>query len=540
MYGDCAATSSFSLARLNLIKVCPLLFDLTVERLASEGRASNRKNVDGLLKRLEEIKAVLDERVVVLSGKATRRVRPSRELSNNQRSTLIKPPNATRLSDLLMSSSGQSYFMEFMDRRGRMRLIQFWLLVNNIKDPLEDADSDSLPQHSTWTENDIDDLSAILNGYFSDSSIDVDEDLKNDLASFLQDPSKATAGKYQRARKAILITQQSVYQNMEREDWPLFRKTDLWHKYLAASESAPTTPAKLAPPAPVVPKATEMTRSHSTGTIPSRASSVGPPPKNESATDLRRLLRMKNVSRIPSDDSRPSTDDPLSQDADDPLDMPTSNPQQSEEDVVNAISAALNDIIKSDSKEDVASIHSRNSSEMGDRVLSNSARSSSDFSRVHPDLQVAVSPNENRRVSDRSEASVSSEPAKERVPIFDDDDDYRPDFAIEMLTKTAAADDSKGSGLGIHFDIIEELEMVEVEVERLKREIRLTTSMIAKAELTGSYEELRLLKGSRSSMERELARKEQLRDTYADQDGEHSLTVCPFISGVLTEGTVYD
>lgn len=77
MYGDCAATSSSLLARLNIIKVPLLLFDLTVERLASEGRASNRKNVDGLLKRLKEIKTVLDERVVVLSGKATRRVVPA-------------------------------------------------------------------------------------------------------------------------------------------------------------------------------------------------------------------------------------------------------------------------------------------------------------------------------------------------------------------------------------------------------------------------------------------------------------------------------
>jgi sorting nexin-25 len=82
--------------------------------------------------------------------------------------------------------------------------------------------------------------------------------------------------------------------------------------------------------------------------------------------------------------------------------------------------------------------------------------------------------------------------------------------------------------------------MVEVEIERLKREVRLTTSMIAKAELTGSYEELRLLKGSRSSMERELARKEQLRETYADQDGEHNLTVRSFISKVLMKGTIYN
>jgi len=44
------------------------------ERLAGEGRP-NRKNIDSLLKRLENIKAVLDEKIVVLSGKSMRRVR---------------------------------------------------------------------------------------------------------------------------------------------------------------------------------------------------------------------------------------------------------------------------------------------------------------------------------------------------------------------------------------------------------------------------------------------------------------------------------
>ena len=47
---------------------------LTIERLAAEGKTSNRKNIDGLLKRLNDIKAVLDERIVVISGKSIRRV----------------------------------------------------------------------------------------------------------------------------------------------------------------------------------------------------------------------------------------------------------------------------------------------------------------------------------------------------------------------------------------------------------------------------------------------------------------------------------
>jgi sorting nexin-25 len=417
--------------------------------------------------------------------------------------------------------------MEFMDRRGRMRLVQFWLLVNNIKDPLEDADTDPLPQHSSWTQNDIDDLSAILNGYFSDSILNVDPPLKHDLTTFINDPSTATTEQYQRARKAILISRQSIYQTMEREDWPLFRETDLWHKYLAAADSAPSTPAKA--PAPPKPTATIMTRSQSTGTIPSRPLGVSTP-RNESATDLRRLLRKAPSSRVPSEESHLSSEDPLSRGDD----TPTPIPQESEEEVVNAISAALNDIIKSDTKDDLVSVHSRESSDLGDRPYPSSGRSSIDLPRSNADLSSSM---DDRRISDHTESSVQ-EPQRERVPIFDDDDDYRPDFAIDTLTRTTSSEDPR-SGLGIHFDVIEELEMVEVDIERLKREIRLTTSMIGKAELTGSYEELRLLKDSRASMERELARKEQLRYTYANQNGEHNLTVSPFLVGLIL-GTDFD
>lgn len=395
-----------------------------------------------------------------------------------------------------------------MDRRGRMRLVQFWLLVNNIKDPLEDADSDPLPQHSSWTENDVDDLSAILNGYYSDPTLDVDTLLKQDLIDFLNDPSAATVEQYQQARKAILITQQSVYQAMERQDWPIFQKTDLWHKYLAAADSAPTTPAR--PPPPKF-EATPMTRSQSAGTIPSKPLGI-PAPRNDSATDLRKLLRKTASSRIPSEESHLSSDDAASRGEESP--MP--NPQMSDEDMVNAISAALNDIIKSDSKDDSVSMHSRTSSEFGERLSLNSERLSIDLPRASTEVL-----DDRRTLSD-----PPSQPGqhRERVPIFDDDDDNRPDFTIDSIARSTSHDDTR-AGFGIHVDLIEELEMVDVDIERLRREIQLTTRMIGKAELTGSYEELRLLKDSRASMERELSRKEQLRDTYANQDGEHNVTV---------------
>jgi len=193
---------------------------------------------------------------------------------------------------------------------------------------------------------------------------------------------------------------------------------------------------------------------------------------------------------------------------------------QSEEEVVIAISAALNDIIRSDAKDDGASVYSRNSSEFGERPGVSSGRSSLDLGRGNGETSPSMEEKEKRP---GSVETTPSEERRERAPIFTDDDDYRPDFAIETLTRTTSADGQRG--LGIRVDVIEELEMVETDIERLKKEIRLTTSMIGKAELTGSYEELRLLKDSRASMERELARKEQLRETYANQDGEHNLTV---------------
>ena len=421
--------------------------------------------------------------------------------------------------------------MEFMDRRGRMRLVQFWLLVNNIKDPLEDADSDPLPQHFTWTQNDIDDLSAILHGYFLDPALEVDPPLAHDLKKFLNDPSNATTEQYQRARNAILLTQQSAYQTMEREDWPLFRKTDLWHKFLAATDSAPSTPAK---PTPLPkPAAVSMTRSQSAGTLPIRQ--VGATaPRNESATDLRRLLRKGTTPRIPSEESHLSSEDAASRGED----SAAIAPQQSEEEVANAISAALNDIIKSDSRDDLASVYSRNSSDLGDRPYPNSGRSSLDLPRGGIDVNAGPS-DERHPSTDRTNSTSTTEPARNRTPIFQDEDDYRPDFAIDTLTRTTSTEEPR-SGLGINVDVIEELEMVEVDIERLKHEIRLTTSMIGKAELTGSYEELRLLKDSRSSMERELARKEQLRDTYASQNGEHNLMVLTTWDRTNHIGTHYD
>jgi len=60
----------------------PIEFRLTVERLELEGRPSS-KRINSLLKRLEDIKSILDQRIVSLSGKSIRRVPTSPFGPNN-------------------------------------------------------------------------------------------------------------------------------------------------------------------------------------------------------------------------------------------------------------------------------------------------------------------------------------------------------------------------------------------------------------------------------------------------------------------------
>lgn len=69
-----AMTSLFLSVKSGLIKVRNSLKRLNIERLATEGKG-NRKNIDGLLIRLGDIKDVLDDKIVFLSGKSIRRVR---------------------------------------------------------------------------------------------------------------------------------------------------------------------------------------------------------------------------------------------------------------------------------------------------------------------------------------------------------------------------------------------------------------------------------------------------------------------------------
>ncbi|KAG5362487.1 Sorting nexin-12 [Yarrowia sp. C11] len=158
------------------------------------------------------------------------------------------------LSDVLNDPSCLQWFMEFADQRSRMVLLQFWLTVNSIKDPLEEfagktqedldldnedqSDDEGLPVGATTSQlkQSRDDVETIYEMYFQGHmegpQLVVDPRSFNDVRTFV-DSDHPTMDQYRLARKGILRTQHAAFQKLEKCDLEDFKKSDLFSKFLA-------------------------------------------------------------------------------------------------------------------------------------------------------------------------------------------------------------------------------------------------------------------------------------------------------------------
>lgn len=158
------------------------------------------------------------------------------------------------LSDVLNDPSCLQWFMEFADQRSRMVLLQFWLTVNSIKDPLEEfagktqegpdedsedqSDDEDIPVGVTASQlkQSRDDVETIYEMYFQGHmegpQLVVDPRSFNDVRAFVES-KHPTMDQYRQARKGILRTQHAAFQKLEKCDLEDFKKSDLFSKFLA-------------------------------------------------------------------------------------------------------------------------------------------------------------------------------------------------------------------------------------------------------------------------------------------------------------------
>ncbi|SNX85052.1 uncharacterized protein MEPE_03761 [Melanopsichium pennsylvanicum] len=211
-----------------------------LERLSDDPSDSTRAKLQSYLHRLEMAYTVAEQKITQLGSDKGLPVVSAKASAGAD-------PNASRvrLHDVLLNPSSLSFFMEFMDRRKRSILVQFWLLVESFKNPLEDSEADlsaereqlsaaakapNPPRAAIQTLKE--DLRMFDSIYYSSPAIKVSKQYIDSARQFLETSLDAhiTGLDVWRVRWDVLRAQQQMYDEMEEEDWPSFRESDLFVK----------------------------------------------------------------------------------------------------------------------------------------------------------------------------------------------------------------------------------------------------------------------------------------------------------------------
>ena len=428
--------------------------------LSASNRDTNPATVTESLKSLRE---VITERSIELRGGTGSSNGFSQSASGD-----------IKLADLMFDPIGLSYFMEYMNRYNRSVLVQFWLTVNGLKDPLEDSTSQEISSRNAFSSSEVEDIRGINDSYLQSTSIKVDPDDLAAVQQFLAAGNQSVE-LYRRARVAMLRTQENVYQMLLSQDFPNFKSTSLYRKYLATTRQ-------------------ELNTSWNASISPVR-SMIDP---------------QDSVSRLQS----PGIADLGSESL-------YSDPR-----LVDQMSAALSDIILRDPIET-------------DMKGLNDAKSSDIVSNPTQKPVISKTPIDSDRSSldlpGQAEINQASAKYLERSPLFDDDDedeDYGDNLHESTLSlllrdnsnaETPEESSQVGREYDVQIDVEEELRLLASDVDQLHKEENMLDALIIKADIHGNSEESRILKKSKLSLMAELQRKETQRQLYLMQSKSQNL-----------------
>lgn len=503
------------------------------------------------LRRLDMGKRLLDQRVQLLAA------------GGNQRAMTFAPAHTpdsklenASLSELLRDASGLSYFMEFMDRQRLMPLVQFWLVVDGFRNPLEEEehdDEDQLPLSlPPWTSSDRQDLAQIEQAYLIKPELHVPEASKRTVREFLEAGKTATPEQYYRARKAILRAQHAVLEEMKSRHFQNFKRSDLWYKCLAAEEASKSNavPVRSQTMLPEIHSPPPLSRTTTAfagkpGPLSRLAPRINTKLQNrraESSSDLKSYNGGSAISdalaeprrsldaRRSLDDSSPNPlfdDDDIDHDglADSvaSLDQPA-GPRPPDRKVVAAMEEALSNILEDNrppTSEDLrGSLFGEDDADSGlfSDPESHSKRESVDVGRPGKEPEKP------------SLASLGLVSAASRIGVFIDDDLFGDEDRYLSDDHEDASGPNKDDAIDdIHeaapgdLGLAEAISALTTDIDKLEAQNAVVDSLLRKAELTNNTAELRILRKSKASLEREIKRKELQRQQYVVQESDNSL-----------------
>ncbi|KAG8818694.1 Intermediate filament protein, partial [Serendipita sp. 399] len=489
-------------------------------------KGEKTEDIVAYLDRLYTAKKKAEKRIQILGGAA----------DDSRHSIMMDSPGAGHgrhtLRDVLSNPSSLSFFMEFMDRRNRSSMVQFWLHVESFKNPLESVESgeDSgdeealrAPGINTVSGTVKDDLRGIYEMYFANPSRGspltkiVNQRRVENIRRFAQDNEEPTVLQERRVRRSVLLAQRQVEKEME-EDFQEFERSDLWFKAVGDMEPKkgvgppPLTHRETAPPvltSPIIaspdiisPTFTVMAKPKSTQRptflipAPGIQRTENIPVETSVPEEIQRSIIRPPVplsqSKIPSNlDLLLGADEGEGEAKRTPLfaEKPTTE-EEEETQRMEAIQAALTDIIADE------------------RRYSESLASSEGDLNLHESVTTL---NEEGRSGRRKRMFDDEEEEEEVEPEADlEDDNARANASFEPALP---------GDLQLSYDIAKLTD----KILKLQSQETILDALIRKAELTGDAQELRLLNKSKSAMARELRALTFQRAQYEEQEAENRL-----------------
>ena len=495
------------------------------------------------LRRLETGKRVLDQKVARLASKAGLLSSPTHLYeASGAGNTKVRDPT---LIEIMHDSSGLSYFMEFMDRQNLMSLVQFWVVVDGFRNPLEDDFGDEAPAAGpiTWSDTDRNDIAQISEVYMSKAELQVPPESQDVIKSFLRAGRKATPAQYRQARTAVLTAQSAVLQELQSRHFPKFKTSDLYYKFLASDEASSVTAPQSSQPNVDLQEPTNPVPSQVRALSAMRSSSH---PKFRdirrvalSSSDMRNMKSAKATDE--SDNARRSLDIdrqvPLFDDDydTDPLANSTysigqdsqNGDGQSRKEVIESMEAALNEIVTADPKDDAldepADLASGSPASSRRSIKTvETPRSSLDFPPIEPVVGEKAKP---------SLATLGLVNPSSRIGVFSDDDLFPDEKQFledeyadpETPAQEGVSDDEIHEAAPGDLGLTEAISSLTKDIEKLVSQESVVDTLTRKAELTNNIAELRILNKSKSSLQREIRRKELQRQQYVVQESDNSL-----------------
>ena len=531
---------------IRAIRQCNNLSDARRFRSEVSSQLKRETTIEGqdhiYLRRLESGKRILDQRVGMLSavGGSSNTQSHRSSTSNNPKS---KMANAD-IVDILHDASGLSYFMEYMDRLHLMTLVQFWVVLDGFRNPLENDtldDTGFIDAPQQWSESERLDIAQISEAYLTRPELKIPNVTREAVQEFLSSGRHATMNQYHKARSALLRAQTSVQEELAERHLPNFRKTDLYYKLLTSDDtSAKATPQSKASsskrtqePLPADDKIKHQKIVPPISRVNSSLSGLKSSSKSSSSSDLRSMLlgnheqAQKTRRSFDVNTSGPLFDDEMEHPRRS-FDAQSTNEDQStaaeEEHMVEAIEAALNNIMSNERPDEDMREPLFDDQDRRDDVNKAFDSAASIGSLDQVDLDSSW------RREKPNLASLGLVDTSSRIGFFRDDDLFEEEKFAEdehAASDTGSVDkDSDGEiqeAAPGDLGLAEAISALTVDIERLVSQESVVDALTRKAELTNNVAELRILGKSKSSLQREIRRKELQRQQYIVQESDNSL-----------------